>query len=77
MDSRTATSSPAGMRAAAPTTFSRRPRMILLGLTCVAVGFGFQSVSQKMKQNELAQRAAHSGEQPNFYVSVDRSGGGV
>ncbi|KAJ4423738.1 hypothetical protein N0V82_001625 [Gnomoniopsis sp. IMI 355080] len=52
---------------------SRHPRLVLLAVTAVGVGLGVKYQALSMKKNELAQRMSND----NYYVSVDRSGGGI
>lgn len=50
----------------------RRPGLAVLALGFFGLGYGFNHMKTTMRNNELAQK-----EQRNFYVSVDRSGGGI
>ncbi|KAK0715809.1 hypothetical protein B0H67DRAFT_645506 [Lasiosphaeris hirsuta] len=59
---------------ARPRPLSRRPGLALAGLCVIGAGVGFNIVAAKMRENELAQKKS---EASNFYVSVDRSGGGI
>ncbi|KAI7784569.1 hypothetical protein SLS64_008428 [Diaporthe eres] len=59
----------------APRAFpSRHPRLALFALTAAGVGLGIKYQSDNLAKNERAQRSTND---PNYYVSVDRSGGGV
>ncbi|KAL1840703.1 hypothetical protein VTJ49DRAFT_198 [Mycothermus thermophilus] len=52
---------------------SRHPRLTAAGFVLVGAGLGFRRAARRYHENELArQRAA-----PGFYVTVDRSGGGI
>ncbi|KAK3390427.1 hypothetical protein B0H63DRAFT_465591 [Podospora didyma] len=53
----------------------RRPSVIALTVAVAGagLGLGFKHVATTMRNNELAQKQNSS----NFYVSVDRSGGGI
>ncbi|KAK5660344.1 hypothetical protein OQA88_12885, partial [Cercophora sp. LCS_1] len=48
--------------------------LTVVGLAIVGAGIGFNYVAKTMRENELAQKKSGTG---NFYVSVDRSGGGI
>ncbi|KAL2175708.1 uncharacterized protein P884DRAFT_331162 [Thermothelomyces heterothallicus CBS 202.75] len=52
----------------------RYPRLTLAGLAILGTGLGFRRISSSIRENELAQK---NSEAQNFYVSVERSGGGV
>ncbi|KAL2189651.1 hypothetical protein L209DRAFT_749503 [Thermothelomyces heterothallicus CBS 203.75] len=54
--------------------FTRYPRLTLAGLAILGTGLGFRRISSSIRENELAQK---NSEAQNFYVSVERSGGGV
>ncbi|KAK4251486.1 hypothetical protein C7999DRAFT_27902 [Corynascus novoguineensis] len=54
--------------------FTRHPRLTLAGLAILGTGLGFRHISSSYRDNELAQKNSAA---QNFYVSVDRSGGGV
>ncbi|KAI1352932.1 hypothetical protein F5Y01DRAFT_278191 [Xylaria sp. FL0043] len=58
--------------------FRQRPFLLA---SIFATGLVFAGVQYKrtaIARNERAQRAARAaGQEPNFYVSVDRSGGGI
>ncbi|KAL1874499.1 hypothetical protein Daus18300_003518 [Diaporthe australafricana] len=59
----------------APRAFpSRHPRLALLALTAAGVTLGIKYQQDNLAKNERAQRATND---PNYYVSVDRSGGGI
>jgi hypothetical protein len=53
---------------------SRHPRLALFGLTAAGVALAIKYNSDNLAKNERAQRSTND---PNYYVSVDRSGGGV
>ena len=55
---------------------SRRPgrTLAVVGLALTGAAVGFKYVATTMRKNELAQKNSGT---PNFYVSVDRSGGGI
>ncbi|KAH8764398.1 hypothetical protein F5883DRAFT_645919 [Diaporthe sp. PMI_573] len=62
-------------RGAATRAFpSRHPRLALVALTAAGVALGIKYNSSNLAKNERAQRSTSD---PNYYVSVDRSGGGV
>ncbi|KAK3353022.1 hypothetical protein B0T25DRAFT_568262 [Lasiosphaeria hispida] len=71
--STTGTSSPSPSKVR-PRPLSRRPGLALAGLAVIGAGVGFNMVAAKMRENELAQK---NSEASSFYVSVDRSGGGI
>ncbi|KAL2267601.1 hypothetical protein VTJ83DRAFT_4878 [Remersonia thermophila] len=52
---------------------SRHPRLTAASFVLIGAGLGFRRGAQQYHETELArQRAA-----PGFYVTVDRSGGGI
>ncbi|KAJ0118000.1 hypothetical protein J7T55_014451 [Diaporthe amygdali] len=53
---------------------SRHPRLAIFALTAAGVALGIKYQSDNLARNEKAQRATRD---PNYYVSVDRSGGGI
>ncbi|KUI68253.1 hypothetical protein VM1G_04435 [Cytospora mali] len=53
---------------------ARHPRLALFALTAAGVGLGIRYRATTLERNEMAQRSSGS---PNYYVSVDRSGGGI
>ncbi|KAJ1331729.1 hypothetical protein MN608_05191 [Microdochium nivale] len=55
--------------------FRNRRVGVVAGIATAAAAFA--AVRYKQSRDELRQRAGATPEQPNFYVSVDRSGGGV
>ncbi|KAI0541067.1 hypothetical protein GGR58DRAFT_457783 [Xylaria digitata] len=57
-----------------PTMFRQRPLLLTSILATGLVVAGVQYKRMALARNERAQRNAH---EPNFYVSVDRSGGGI
>ncbi|KXJ95292.1 hypothetical protein Micbo1qcDRAFT_230573 [Microdochium bolleyi] len=58
--------------------FRNRRLSVAAGLATAAAAFAAVRYKQaSMSRNELRQRTAATAEQPNFYVSVDRSGGGI
>jgi len=52
----------------------RRPGLALVGLALAGTALGFKHVATTIRNNEQAQKNSSTG---NFYVSVERSGGGV
>lgn len=56
-----------------PPYSARHPGLVLLTVTALGVGLGVKYQAVSMKRNELAQRMSNG----NYYVSVDRSGGGI
>lgn len=58
----------------AHTLSSRHPRLAIFALTAAGVALGIKYQSDNLARNEKAQRATRD---PNYYVSVDRSGGGI
>ncbi|KAK3398190.1 hypothetical protein B0T20DRAFT_352745 [Sordaria brevicollis] len=52
----------------------RHPRLTLFTLSLVGLGATFKYVSTTIRNNELAQKSSPGS---RFYVSVDRSGGGI
>ncbi|ROW09826.1 hypothetical protein VMCG_02502 [Cytospora schulzeri] len=52
---------------------ARHPRLALFALTAAGVGLGIRYRATSIEKNELAQRASDR----NYYVAVDRSGGGI
>ncbi|KAL2153199.1 hypothetical protein VTH82DRAFT_4354 [Thermothelomyces myriococcoides] len=54
--------------------FTRHPRLTLAGLAILGTGLGFRRIASSIRENELAQKNSRT---PNFYVSVERSGGGI
>jgi hypothetical protein len=46
----------------------------IAGVALLGMGLGIKHQADAMKKNELAQRNSSA---RNFYVSVDRSGGGI
>ncbi|ROW16846.1 hypothetical protein VPNG_01699 [Cytospora leucostoma] len=61
-------------RGAARQLTARNPRIALFALTAAGVGLGIRYRATSLEKNEAAQR---SSSHPNYYVSVDRSGGGI
>ncbi|KAF3024252.1 hypothetical protein G7054_g12310 [Neopestalotiopsis clavispora] len=61
-----------GSRPLRPVT-SRRPGLAILTAAVGGIGMVFYAKNSAMRKNELAQKR----EQGGYYVSVDRSGGGV
>lgn len=57
-----------------PIYSARHPRIALFALTAAGVGLFFRSRATSIEKNEAAQK---SSDRPNYYVSVDRSGGGI
>ncbi len=53
---------------------SRRRGLVLLTASAVVVGLAIRYQRNALHRNELAQKNSGA---PNFYVSVDRSGGGI
>ncbi|KAI3400560.1 hypothetical protein diail_2761 [Diaporthe ilicicola] len=53
---------------------SRHPRIALFALTAAGVALGIKYQADNLAKNERAQRSTRD---PNYYVSVDRSGGGI
>ncbi|KAK9776664.1 hypothetical protein AB5N19_11214 [Seiridium cardinale] len=51
----------------------RRPGLALLALAASGIGAVFYVKNSSMRRNEAAQKNA----QGSYYVSVDRSGGGI
>lgn len=56
-----------------PVNSARHPGLVLLTATAAAVGMGIRYQATAIKRNEVAQRTSNG----NYYVSVDRSGGGI
>ncbi|KAI1828139.1 hypothetical protein F4861DRAFT_535562 [Xylaria intraflava] len=54
--------------------FQHRPLLLATILSAGLAAAGFQYKRKAIARNERAQRES---QQPNFYVSVDRSGGGI
>ncbi|KAK1766829.1 hypothetical protein QBC33DRAFT_559556 [Phialemonium atrogriseum] len=52
----------------------RRPGLLVFTVAVAGSAVAVKYMASRMKDNELAQKNSDS---PNFYVSVDRSGGGV
>ncbi|KAK3951286.1 hypothetical protein QBC32DRAFT_215370 [Pseudoneurospora amorphoporcata] len=52
----------------------RHPRLAIFTLALAGVGATFKYVSTTIRNNELAQKNSPGSQ---FYVSVDRSGGGI
>ncbi|PSR81985.1 hypothetical protein BD289DRAFT_484132 [Coniella lustricola] len=52
---------------------ARHPGLVLLSLTTVGVALGIRYQAGALKKNDAAQRTSNE----NYYVSVDRSGGGI
>ncbi|KAJ4385956.1 hypothetical protein N0V85_007946 [Neurospora sp. IMI 360204] len=57
-----------------PRLFVRHPRLAIFTFALAGVGATFKYVSTTIRNNELAQKSSPGSQ---FYVSVDRSGGGV
>ncbi|GAB1318898.1 HIG1 domain-containing protein [Madurella fahalii] len=53
---------------------TRRPALAIAGLALAGAGLGFRHIATTLRDNELAQKNSAA---RNFYVSVDRSGGGI
>ncbi|KAK4107917.1 hypothetical protein N656DRAFT_784671 [Canariomyces notabilis] len=53
---------------------TRHPALTFAGLALAGAGLGFRHVAATLRDNELAQKNSAA---RNFYVSVDRSGGGI
>lgn len=51
----------------------RRPGLLLFAAAASGIGLVFYAKNSSMRRNEKAQKNANGG----YYVSVDRSGGGV
>lgn len=54
---------------------ARRPGLALAAVAAVGIAAAVQYKRSELTRNEKAQK--NSPEHPNFYVSVDRSGGGI
>ncbi|ROW05615.1 hypothetical protein VSDG_00122 [Cytospora chrysosperma] len=62
------------VNAALPSAYSaRHPRLALFALTAAGVGLGIRYRAMSIERNERAQKSSDR----NYYVSVDRSGGGI
>ncbi len=57
-----------------PETASRHPLLVASIVSTGLIIAGIQYKRMAIARNEQAQR---NGQEPNFYVSVDRSGGGI
>ncbi|KAK0637322.1 hypothetical protein B0T17DRAFT_613925 [Bombardia bombarda] len=57
-----------------PSSIRRRPGLAFFALAMVGAGVGFKYMTTKIRNNELAQKNSSNG---TFYVTVDRSGGGI
>ncbi|CCC06907.1 hypothetical protein SMACR_00932 [Sordaria macrospora] len=71
--SRIALSSGGGVPSGGASSF-RHPRLAIFTLALAGVGATFKYVSTTIRNNELAQKSSPGSQ---FYVSVDRSGGGI
>jgi len=56
---------------------SRRPGLLFFGVAVAGIVLGWRYRAKQLQDNELAQLAEKNAGKPNYYVSVDRSGGGV
>ncbi|KAL2133090.1 hypothetical protein VTI74DRAFT_2958 [Chaetomium olivicolor] len=71
---------PTPSRASAPSAssplrvFSKHPRLTVAGVLLVGTGLGFRHVASTLAKNELAQKNSAAS---SFYVTVERSGGGI
>ncbi|EAA32572.1 hypothetical protein GE21DRAFT_5824 [Neurospora crassa] len=66
--------SPGHSSSSSPRLIVRHPRLAIFTLALVGVGAVFRHVSTTIRNNELAQKSSPGS---RFFVSVDRSGGGI
>ncbi|KAK3339346.1 hypothetical protein B0H65DRAFT_297743 [Neurospora tetraspora] len=65
---------PSGTSSSNPRLFVRHPRLAFFTFALAGVGATFKYVSTTIRNNEVAQKSSPGSQ---FYVSVDRSGGGI